>query len=69
MPRYPCFGVTVRLDKVLKMRTIGFFEQDKQVRQQRDQIKREYCREHGIRLIEIRYDEDIAQRLSQELNV
>ena len=23
MPRYPCFGVTVRLDKVLKMRTEG----------------------------------------------
>ena len=49
--------------------SIGFFEQDKQVRQQRDQIKREYCREHGIRLIEIRYDEDIAQRLSKELSV
>lgn len=49
--------------------SIGFFEHDKQVRQQRDQIKREYCREHGIRLIEIRYDEDIAQRLSQELKV
>ena len=49
--------------------SIGFFEQDKQVRQQRDQIKREYCREHGIRLIEIRYDEDIDQRLSKELSV
>lgn len=37
--------------------------------QQRDQIKRDYCSSHGIKLIEIKYDEDVAQRLSQELKV
>ena len=35
----------------------------------RDQTKRDFCTSHGIRLIEIRYDEDIDQRLSQELKV
>lgn len=33
----------------------------------RDQIKRRYCKKHGIRLIEIRYDEDIEAKLRKEL--
>ena len=34
-----------------------------------DQIKRDYCASHGIKLIEIRYDENIEQRLNEELKL
>ena len=39
------------------------------VRQQRDQVKRDYCKTHGIRLEEIRYDEDLEARLREIFNV
>lgn len=35
----------------------------------RDQIKRDYCSSHNIDLVEIRYDEDIKQKLSEILRV
>lgn len=35
----------------------------------RDQIKRDYCSSHNIDLVEIRYDEDIKQKLSEILCV
>ena len=34
-------------------------------RLRRDQIKRDYCASHGIRLVEIRYDQDIEEELKQ----
>ena len=36
-------------------------------RQKRDQIKREYCKNHNIKLIEIRYDENIEEKLELEI--
>ena len=38
-------------------------------RQERDQIKRDYCKTHEIRLEEIRYDEDLEARLSDIFNI
>ena len=39
------------------------------VQQQRDQDKRDYCEANGIRLEEIRYDEDLEARLREIFNV
>lgn len=36
-------------------------------RQRLDSIKKKYCQEKGLRLLEIRYDEDIIQKLSEVL--
>ena len=36
-------------------------------RQRMDDIKREYCKKNGIRLIEIRYDEDVEEVLEKAL--
>ena len=46
---------------------IDFFGDDESFegRQRRDNIKREYCKEHGIELMEIRYDEDIHEVLDK----
>ena len=38
-------------------------------RQLRDQIKRDYCASHGIRLVEIRYDQDIEEELKKQLQL
>lgn len=37
--------------------------------QLRDQIKRDYCASHGIRLVEIRYDQDIEEELKKQLQL
>lgn len=37
------------------------------VRQQRDQIKRDYCSTHGIKLLEIRYEKNIEKDLTKHL--
>ena len=37
------------------------------IQQEHDQIKRDYCKEHNIKLIEIKYNENIEKRLEMEL--
>lgn len=37
--------------------------------QRRDQIKRDYCASHGIKLIEIKYNESVLKRLNEELKI
>lgn len=39
----------------------------KQQREETDQLKRDYCKEHNIPLYEIRYDEDIENRIDEIL--
>lgn len=36
-------------------------------RQKRDQIKRDWCKQNSVRLLEMRYDEDVGEVLSKEL--
>ena len=52
------YGLSTLFDKTVKS-----FEE----RQKRDQIKREYCKNHNIKLIEIRYDENIEEKLELEI--
>lgn len=39
----------------------------KQQREETDQLKRDYCKEHNIPLYEIRYDEDVEKRIDEIL--
>lgn len=41
----------------------------KQQREITDKMKQEYCKKHGIRLEEIRFDEDIEARLKEIFNI
>ena len=38
------------------------------LQQRRDQIKRNYCKEHTIALLEIKYDQDVSNTLSDFLH-
>lgn len=42
-------------------------EKSLELQKLRDQIKRDYCKEHNIKLIEIKYNENIEKRLESEL--
>lgn len=50
---------------------VGMFDKEDSLeeRQLRDQIKRDYCASHGIRLVEIRYDQDIEEELKKQLQL
>lgn len=38
-----------------------------ELRKNHDQIKEEYCKKHGYRLLKIMYDDDIEQRVNEEI--
>jgi len=50
--------------------SVEFFGGDNglKIRQIKDQIKNEYCKNNNIRLIRIRYDEDIDEKLNDLFN-
>lgn len=50
---------------------VGFFggEEGFRIRQEHDRRKKEYAKEHNIKLLEIWYNEDIEQKLKETLNL
>ncbi len=44
-------------------------EENLKSNQLRDQIKNEFCKNNGINLLRIRYDEDIEQKLTEYFKI
>ena len=65
----PDHNICIEYDGEQHFKSVEFFggEEVFKLTKIRDEIKNEYCRIHGIRLIRIRYDEDIESRLYWEL--
>jgi len=65
----PEYNICVEYDGEQYYKSVNYFggEDGLLYRQQNDKIKNEYCKNNNIRLIRIRYDEDIAEKLNQFL--
>jgi len=67
----PDYNVCIEYDGKQHYISVNRFGGDKNFKltQLRDNIKNKYCKENNIRLIRIRYDENIEERLIQELQL
>lgn len=65
----PDYNLCIEFQGIQHYKPIKFWGGEKTFKenQLRDQIKRDYCKEHNIKLIEIKYNENIEKRLESEL--
>ena len=65
----PEYNICIEYDGEQHYKSVNYFggENGLLYRQQNDKIKTEYCKNNNIRLIRIRYDEDITEKLNQFL--
>lgn len=65
----PEYNVCIEYQGEQHYKPIDYFggEEKFEIQQKHDQIKRDYCKKNNIKLLEIRYDEDIEEKLNNFL--
>lgn len=63
------YNVCIEYQGEQHYRPVDYFggEEKFKIQQKHDQIKRDYCKKNNIKLLEIRYDEDIEEKLNNFL--
>ena len=65
----PDYNICIEFDGEQHFRVVEFWNNNLEENQLRDGIKNKFCKENNIRLIRIRYDENVNYTLVKELNV
>ena len=63
----PSLNTVIEYNGEQHYRKVGIWEERFEKQQARDEELRQYCKDNGIKLIEIRYDEDVWEVLNEKL--
>lgn len=63
----PSLNTVIEYNGEQHYRKVGIWEERFEKQQARDEELRQYCKDNGIKLIEIRYDEDVWKVLNEKL--